>query len=159
MIRVHFMQSQSGCICFWGYLQPAPCSLTHQCSKWLWLETVHCLLPRIKLCYWSPQHVYCLYTTEEAHLVMPSLPVSICAHQRELASKIKTESKTLLYDSIISIVPNRMSPRAEGCVEIAYVCGKDNLVLAGDKWLIMLCIVFRREVGELFAKKKKRDLC
>ncbi|XP_029700044.1 kin of IRRE-like protein 3 isoform X7 [Takifugu rubripes] len=29
---------------------------------------------------------------KEAHLVMPSLPVSICAHQRELASKIKTEN-------------------------------------------------------------------
>ncbi|KAJ8400387.1 hypothetical protein AAFF_G00397700 [Aldrovandia affinis] len=29
---------------------------------------------------------------KEAHLVMPSLPVSICAHQRDLASKIKTES-------------------------------------------------------------------
>nr|XP_054598829.1 kin of IRRE-like protein 3 isoform X15 [Nothobranchius furzeri] len=29
---------------------------------------------------------------KEVHLVMPSLPVSICAHQRELASKIKTEN-------------------------------------------------------------------
>ncbi|CAL8335077.1 unnamed protein product [Boreogadus saida] len=29
---------------------------------------------------------------EDAHLVMPTLPVSICAHQRELASKIKTEN-------------------------------------------------------------------
>ncbi|XP_062416506.1 kin of IRRE-like protein 3, partial [Pungitius pungitius] len=29
---------------------------------------------------------------KEAHLVMPSLPVSICAHQRDLASKIKTEN-------------------------------------------------------------------
>ncbi|XP_010765466.1 kin of IRRE-like protein 3 [Notothenia coriiceps] len=29
---------------------------------------------------------------KEAHLVMPSLPVSICAHQRELASKVKTEN-------------------------------------------------------------------
>ncbi|XP_060929439.1 kin of IRRE-like protein 3 [Limanda limanda] len=29
---------------------------------------------------------------KEAHLVMPTLPVSICAHQRELASKIKTEN-------------------------------------------------------------------
>ncbi|XP_077578753.1 kin of IRRE-like protein 3 isoform X2 [Stigmatopora nigra] len=29
---------------------------------------------------------------KEAQLVMPSLPVSICAHQRELASKIKTEN-------------------------------------------------------------------
>ncbi|XP_062329300.1 kin of IRRE-like protein 3 isoform X1 [Osmerus eperlanus] len=29
---------------------------------------------------------------KDAHLVMPSLPVSICAHQRELASKIKTEN-------------------------------------------------------------------
>ncbi|XP_030236546.1 kin of IRRE-like protein 3 isoform X2 [Gadus morhua] len=31
-------------------------------------------------------------TFEDAHLVMPTLPVSICAHQRELASKIKTEN-------------------------------------------------------------------
>ncbi|CAG02865.1 unnamed protein product, partial [Tetraodon nigroviridis] len=51
-----------------------------------------CLCPSPDCCYWSLQHVYCLYTTEEAHLVMPSLPVSICAHQRELASKIKTEN-------------------------------------------------------------------
>ncbi|XP_032401344.1 LOW QUALITY PROTEIN: kin of IRRE-like protein 3 [Xiphophorus hellerii] len=29
---------------------------------------------------------------KEVHLVMPSLPVSICAHQREVASKIKTEN-------------------------------------------------------------------
>ncbi|XP_077467270.1 kin of IRRE-like protein 3 isoform X3 [Stigmatopora argus] len=29
---------------------------------------------------------------KEAQLVMPSLPVSICTHQRELASKIKTEN-------------------------------------------------------------------
>ncbi|CAL8335075.1 unnamed protein product [Boreogadus saida] len=29
---------------------------------------------------------------KDAHLVMPTLPVSICAHQRELASKIKTEN-------------------------------------------------------------------
>ncbi|XP_016354947.1 kin of IRRE-like protein 3, partial [Sinocyclocheilus anshuiensis] len=29
--------------------------------------------------------------TEDAHLVMPTLPTSICAQQRELASKIKTE--------------------------------------------------------------------
>ena len=43
------------------------------------------------------QHVVVVYT-EDAHLVMPSLPVSICAQQRELASKIKTESKTPLYD-------------------------------------------------------------
>lgn len=116
---------------------------THPCTKWLRLETVsHCLYPWTNLCYWSLQHVYCLYTTEEAHLVMPSLPVSICAHQRELASKIKTESKILLYDSIISIVPNRMSHRRRLC-EIAYVCRKkDNLVLTGNKWLIMLCIVF-----------------
>lgn len=35
-----------------------------------------------------------LYATEDAHLVMPTLPTSICAQQRELASKIKTESKT-----------------------------------------------------------------
>lgn len=70
-----------------------------------------CLCPSPDCCYWCLQHVYCLYTTEEAHLVMPSLPVSICAHQRELASKIKTESKTLLYDSILSIVPNRLPHR------------------------------------------------
>lgn len=124
MTRVHFMQSQSGCIHFLGYLHPVLCSLppTHVPSHIL--ETVsHCLFPRTKLCYWSLQHVYCLYTTEEAHLVMPSLPVSICAHQRELASKIKTESKTLLYDSIISFVPSRMSHRGRR-LEIAYVCGK-----------------------------------
>ncbi|XP_026116665.1 kin of IRRE-like protein 3, partial [Carassius auratus] len=30
--------------------------------------------------------------TEDAHLVMPTLPTSICAQQRELASKIKTEN-------------------------------------------------------------------
>ncbi|KAM4590341.1 kin of IRRE-like protein 3 isoform 4-T4 [Fundulus diaphanus] len=29
---------------------------------------------------------------KEVHLVMPSLPVSICAHQREVASKIRTEN-------------------------------------------------------------------
>lgn len=39
-----------------------------------------------------------LYTTEDAHLVMPSLPASICAQQRELSSKIKTESKPSLPD-------------------------------------------------------------
>uniref|UniRef100_A0A8C1GDG6 Kirre like nephrin family adhesion molecule 3a n=1 Tax=Cyprinus carpio TaxID=7962 RepID=A0A8C1GDG6_CYPCA len=33
-----------------------------------------------------------LYATEDAHLVMPTLPTSICAQQRELASKIKTEN-------------------------------------------------------------------
>lgn len=75
-----------------------------------------CLYPSPDLCYWSLQHVYCLYTTEEAHLVMPSLPVSICAHQRELASKIKTESKTLLCDSILSIVPKQNAPPGEGCI-------------------------------------------
>lgn len=62
---------------------------------------------KTQLCLWSLQHVCYLCTTEEAHLVMPSLPVSICAHQRELASKIKTESKTLLLDSIIHIGPLR----------------------------------------------------
>ncbi|XP_036821050.1 kin of IRRE-like protein 3 isoform X6 [Oncorhynchus mykiss] len=37
---------------------------------------------------------FCCTRTQrkEAHLVMPSLPVSICTHQRELASKIKTEN-------------------------------------------------------------------
>lgn len=65
---------------------------------------------------------------------MPSLPVSICTHQRELASKIKTESKTLIYDSIISIVPNKMSHRGMLC-EIAFVCRKDNLGV-GRKWMI-----------------------
>ncbi|CAL8360822.1 unnamed protein product [Merluccius merluccius] len=29
---------------------------------------------------------------KDAHLVMPTLPVSICAHQRDLSSKIKTEN-------------------------------------------------------------------
>ncbi|KAG7268644.1 hypothetical protein CRUP_020964 [Coryphaenoides rupestris] len=29
---------------------------------------------------------------KDAHLVMPTLPVSICTHQRELSSKLKTES-------------------------------------------------------------------
>uniref|UniRef100_A0A3B3V153 Kirre like nephrin family adhesion molecule 3 n=1 Tax=Poecilia latipinna TaxID=48699 RepID=A0A3B3V153_9TELE len=33
----------------------------------------------------------CTRSQREVHLVMPSLPVSICAHQREVASKIKTE--------------------------------------------------------------------
>ncbi|KAF3692987.1 Kin of IRRE-like protein 3 [Channa argus] len=42
------------------------------------------------LCSLPPTHVPS--DSEEAHLVMPSLPVSICAHQRELASKIKTEN-------------------------------------------------------------------
>lgn len=86
-----------------------------------------CLYPRPNLCYWSLQHVYCLYTTEEAHLVMPSLPVSICAHQRELASKIKTESKTLLYDSIISIVPNRMSQRGKAVSDC--ICMQEKIIL------------------------------
>lgn len=39
-----------------------------------------------------------LYTAEDAHLVMPSLPASICAQQRELSSKIKTESKPSMPD-------------------------------------------------------------
>lgn len=39
-----------------------------------------------------------LYTAEDAHLVMPSLPASICAQQRELSSKIKTESKPSFPD-------------------------------------------------------------
>lgn len=101
---------------------------THPCTKWFRLETVsRCLYPRPNLCYWSLQHVYCLYTTEEAHLVMPSLPVSICAHQRELASKIKTESKTLLYDSIISIVPNRMSRRGKAVWDC--ICMQEKIIL------------------------------
>ncbi|XP_034023907.1 kin of IRRE-like protein 3 isoform X6 [Thalassophryne amazonica] len=37
---------------------------------------------------------FCCTRTQrkEVHLVMPSMPVSICAHQRELASKIKAEN-------------------------------------------------------------------
>lgn len=106
-----------------------------------------CLYPSPELCSWSLQHVYCLYTTEEAHLVMPSLPVSICAHQRELASKIKTESKTLLYDSILSIVPNRMPHHGKAVCEIAnaYV-GKDYL-LSGNTWVIVQCLKFK--LGDL----------
>ncbi|KAG7470495.1 hypothetical protein MATL_G00114450 [Megalops atlanticus] len=34
----------------------------------------------------------CTRSQRKKHLVMPSLPVSICAHQRDLASKIKTEN-------------------------------------------------------------------
>ncbi|XP_034147985.1 kin of IRRE-like protein 3 isoform X2 [Esox lucius] len=34
----------------------------------------------------------CTSSQRNVHLVMPSLPVSICAHQRELPSKIKTEN-------------------------------------------------------------------
>lgn len=83
-----------------------------------------CLCPSPDCCYWSLQHVYCLYTTEEAHLVMPSLPVSICAHQRELASKIKTESKTLLYDSILSIVPNRLPHHGMAVWDCICICRK-----------------------------------
>lgn len=91
-----------------------------------------CLCPSPDCCYWSLQHVYCLYTTEEAHLVMPSLPVSICAHQRELASKIKTESKTLLYDSILSFVPNRLPLRGRAVSDC--IKTKDYL-LSGNSWL------------------------
>ena len=66
------------------------------------LSTLCCVQVRVP---WPVFSMLSLYTTEDAHLVMPSLPVSICAHQRELASKIKTESKTLLYASIIRICP------------------------------------------------------
>lgn len=115
-------------------------------TKWLRLEALsHYLYPRTTLCYWSLQHVYCLYTTEEAHLVMPSLPVSICAHQRELASKIKTESKTLLYDSITPALSQTEWATEEGYVRLHIYAGKKNKhnpVLAGNKWLITLCVVF-----------------
>lgn len=74
---------------------------------------------------------------------MPSLPVSICAHQRELASKIKTESKTLLYDSIQSFVPNRMPHHGARLCEIAYAyVGRDDL-LSGNAWLIVPSLASR----------------
>lgn len=49
---------------------------------------------------------------------MPSLPVSICAHQRELASKIKTESKILLYDSITPALSQTEWATEEGYVRL-----------------------------------------
>lgn len=72
---------------------------------------------------------------------MPSLPVSICAHQRELASKIKTESKTLLYDSILSIVPDCTT--TEWLCEIAYAYGGKDYLLSGNTWLIVQCLKFK----------------
>uniref|UniRef100_A0A8C9VYE9 Kirre like nephrin family adhesion molecule 3 n=1 Tax=Scleropages formosus TaxID=113540 RepID=A0A8C9VYE9_SCLFO len=45
------------------------------------------------------------FVTEEVRLVMSSLPVSISAHQRDLASKIKTESKILSCADCSSIFP------------------------------------------------------
>lgn len=102
-----------------------------------------CLCPSPDCCYWSLQHVYCLYTTEEAHLVMPSLPVSICAHQRELASKIKTESKTLLYDSILSFVPNRLPLHGMAVSD----CIKKDYLLSGNSWLIVQCL--KVKLGDL----------
>lgn len=65
---------------------------------------------------------------------MPSLPVSICAHQREVASKIKTESKTLLYDSITSALSQielAINGETADCISVK---GKDNAVLAGKQY-------------------------
>lgn len=62
------------------------CRLESDSEKWacsLWLLVAFLALSMLLL-----------YATEDAHLVMPTLPTSICAQQRELASKIKTESKT-----------------------------------------------------------------
>lgn len=106
-LRTHFTQTQSGCVTFEAicirryvhYHLPV-----YQVTQ-VWRQSGTVSFQKAnKLCYWSLQHVYCLYTTEEAHLVMPSLPVSICAHQRELASKIKTESKNL-SDSYHQLCP------------------------------------------------------
>lgn len=74
---------------------------------------------------------------------MPSLPVSICAHQRELASKIKTESKTLLYDSIQSIVPNRMPHHGARLCEIAYAYVGRGDLLSGSTWLTVPSLATR----------------
>lgn len=112
---------------------------THPCIKWHRLESeCHCLCPRPNLYCWSLQHVYCLYTTEEAHLVMPSLPVSICAHQRDRASKIKTESKTLFYNSIISTVPSQHREAVRDCIYTVQVVLFNIIIIilfCGDGWM------------------------
>ncbi len=57
--------------------------------------------------------------------------------QANLRQKVR-----LCYMTVSSALSQTEWATVEGCVRLHMYAEKDNLVLAGNKWLIMLCIVF-----------------
>ena len=72
----------------------------------------------------------------------PHCPSPSVLTRENLQAKLRQKVR-LCYMTVSSALSRTEWATVERLCEIAYVCRKrDNLVLAGSKWLIMLCIVF-----------------
>lgn len=143
VIRTHFMQCQSGCIHFWGYLHHALYSLppTHVPSDSSKRQSATVSFQETN-CTTGPfsMSIVCILQRKRTWLC-PHCPSPSVLTRENLQAKLKQKVR-LCYMTVSSAFSQTEWATVEGCVRLHMCAEKDNLVLAGNKWLLMLCIVF-----------------
>lgn len=71
----------------------------------------------------------------------PHCPSPSVLTRENLQAKLKQKVR-LCYMTVSSALSQTEWATVEGCVRLHMCAEKDNLVLAANKWLIMLCVVF-----------------